>query len=120
MLVEQIEWIDEEAKEAIVTLKNEGQTIKCFSCPCVVKLNSEIDNILECLDTKNVLISENDSQIIKKEKIFEYEIHGKLINRSEGFVNVFGMIIHIDEIQIPGDIVENMNICFSTSRIDIW
>ena len=120
MEIEHIEFIDENAKEAIVFIKNEQIEIKCFSCPCLLEQGSIVEEPLECIDTKNVAISDNYSKIRKKENFWGYEFQVQIINREEGLVEADGIRMHIDIDEIPNDIEVGMYIYFETSRIDIW
>lgn len=120
MNIESIKWIDQNAKEAIVTVGSSYDKILCYSYPCDYQIGDKIVEQLECLDTKAVIVCDRSYKITKLESAFGYELQGRIIDIENGIVDVDGLIIHIDENEIPGDINTGMYIQFETSRVDIW
>lgn len=121
MYIEKIEWLDKEAKEAILKIVNGSKSLMCFSCPCFYKSGDVLINPLECLDTDDILLCETEENTIEKmEGVFKYKLKGKLKDIQKGIVEVYGFDVHIDEEKIPSDITNGMHIQFVTSRIDIW
>ena len=119
MFVEKIVWMEESAKEAIVTVTNGNVKVICFSQPCTLNVGSKIEEPLECIDTLAVTVCESKPKITKRDSFFEYEFQGKIVNREKGLVNVAGLIIHVNVDDIPNDVNNGMYIAFGTSRLDI-
>lgn len=121
MYIKEIEWLDEENKEAVLNVVSGMHSIKCFSYPCKHKIGDILTEPLECLETKNVVLCRVPEEDIKKlEKPFKYRICGKLKCKEESILEVYGFKIHLDENMIPNDIKDGAYIQFISSRIDIW
>ncbi len=120
MKIKKIELMDIDLKEAIIIVKENDLEVTCFSCPCLLEIGSIIKEPLECIDTKNVVVCEENAMIQKDKGFFGYKLQGKIENLEEGLVNVNGFRMHIDVKEIPNDVKTGMYICFETSRIDIW
>lgn len=121
MHIEKIEWIDKDGKEAILKVTNNLGSLKCFSCPCNYNIGDELTDPLECLDTDNIVLGDTKEDSIEKmEDEFKYIIKGKLKDKQNGIIDVYGFELHIDEEKIPGDITNEMYIQFVVSRIDVW
>lgn len=121
MHIKQIEWLDKEGKEAIVEIAKGMKSMICFSCPCLYNLGDVLLEPLKCLDTRNVILCDTKEYDIKKlEGAFEYKLKGRVKDKKNGIIDVQGFNIHIDEKQIPNDIVDEMYIEFETTRIDMW
>lgn len=121
MHVEEIEWLDKEGKEAILKVVSETDYLVCFSCPCTYNIGDVLTEPLECLDTDNIILCEiQENNIEKIEGEFKYRLKGKIKDIKNGIVEVNGYNLHIDEDEIPKDILNGMYIQFEVSRIDIW
>ena len=72
MKAEKIEYMDMDAKEAIVFVRENNLELTCFSCPCLLEVGSIIEEPLECVDTKNVVVCEDYSMIYKDKSLFGY------------------------------------------------
>lgn len=120
MKIENIEWLDIDEKEAVITVSNNYNKLICFSCPCDYQIGDELTEQLECLDTKAVAVCDKCDSITKLESVFGYKLQGRIIDAENGIVAVDGFVIHIDEKEIPGDVNAGMYIQFDTSRVDVW
>lgn len=121
MHIKKIEWLDKEGKEAMVEVVVGIKSIICFSCPCFYHIGDVLIEPLECVDTNNIVLCNTKEYEVKKlEGAFKYKLKGQIKNKKNGIINVQGFDIHIDEEQIPGDIMDEMYIEFVTSRIDVW
>ena len=121
MYVKKIEWLDKISKEAIVEVSEGTEQLVCFSCPCPYKLNDRLCEPLECLDTRHIALCVAEEYDIKKlEGAFCYQLKGQIKDKNRGLVDVYGLILHIDQQEIPNDIENGMYIEFTTSRIDLW
>jgi hypothetical protein len=121
MVVEEIEWIDKEGKEAIIKVANETGDLRCFSCPCSYNIGDTLSEPLECLDTDCIVECDICECLIRKEDgEFKYTLRGRLADRQNGFIDVDGFRLHIDSNKIPKDIKKGMFIQFVASRIDVW
>lgn len=69
-----IEFMDINAKEAIITIKKGKYEIICFSCPCQLEQGDFLGEPLECIDTRNVEVCEEYSQIQKDGSSFGYKL----------------------------------------------
>lgn len=121
MKVECIEWIDKEVKEAILKVVSEANILNCFSCPCNYKKGDLVNEPLECLDVRDIIMCYKPGYNIQKlEGTFKYELRGVLVDKINGFMKVRGFCLHFDSTQIPNDIENGMFIQMIVSRIDIW
>ena len=120
MFIKNINYLDANIKEAVVVVSEGLLELSCFSDSCSLAIGDVLNDALECLDVSNIETIEDSYEIIKLNGPFDYLLKGKLINKMEGIVNIGGILIHIDEDEIPNDIEEGMYISFETSRIDIW
>ena len=92
MNIESIKWIDQNAKEAIVTVGSSYDKILCYSYPCDYQIGDKIVEQLECLDTKAVIVCDRSYKITKLESAFGYELQGRIIDIENGIVDVDGLI----------------------------
>lgn len=120
MMIKEIEWLDKWSKEAILEVVSGSESLRCFSHPCSYGIGDTLNEKLECLDVKDIVICDTPGYIIKKmEDAFAYEIKGKLVDKQNGFIEVNGFYLHIDENIIPKDIPNEKYIQFIVSRIDL-
>lgn len=121
MYIKEIEWLDEESKEAILTVVSDGHSLTCFSHPCGYNIGDVLTEPLECLDTDDVILCEKPEEDIEKlGKIFNYRIRGRIKSKDEFILEVYGFNLHLDKNKISNDINEGAYIQFLSSRIDIW
>lgn len=121
MYIKEIKWLDQESKEAMLTVASDGHSLTCFSHPCSYKIGDVLTEPLECLDTDDVILCEKPEEDIEKlGKIFNYRICGRIKSKDESILEVYGFNLHLDKNKIPNDINEGAYIQFLSSRIDIW
>lgn len=121
MFIEKIEWLDKEEKEAILEVASGENCVTCFSHPCAYNIGDILNEPLECLNTDNIITSDTYGCFIEKgEDTFKYIIRGRLKDKQNGYVEVSGFLLHIDENRIPNDVETGMYIQFAVSRIDVW
>ena len=121
MRIKNINWMNKEAKEAIVNVCVRDKEIMCFSCPCNYNIGDKILLNLECLNINNIFLSEEDKYgIYKLDNYFKYRLCGRIMDKKEGIIEVYNFKLHIEQELIPGDIDNDMFIEFEVARIDIW
>lgn len=120
MFIKSIDWMDEERREAIVIVSDMENEIKCFADGLKYNVGDVLVDPLNCLTTKNVFRSyENKTFIDNKRTCFSYRVIGRLIDKSNGLVQIGDISLHISPELIPGDIERNEQIEFETDRIDL-
>ena len=120
MYIKSIHWLDKICQEAEVEVSDSEYDITCFSQPCKYLEKQNINEPLECINVKNIMLASEDIFKVKKiDNRYGYMICGKLIN-DFGLIQIGSIILHIDESIIPKDIVVNNYVIFYTDRIDLW
>ena len=118
MIVESIEWMSEEASEALVTLNCGNQSCTVFSQPCAVRVGQNIDSQLYALLAVKIRKSESEPKLVRVGESLSYEVVGELISKTPNMVSIHGLRIEIEE-PIPSDIEAGSLIQFECSRLDL-
>lgn len=118
MKVKNIIWISQEILEAEIIVSDLTFDLICFSHPCNFKEGQEVQNI-HVFDAENIMKSTQKEYIIKKLKApLQYELTGKLIDRSKGIVQIGGLTLQLDN-PVPKDIPSGEFISFRCARLDL-
>ncbi|MBQ7972500.1 MAG: hypothetical protein IJ291_03495, partial [Lachnospiraceae bacterium] len=89
MYIKEIEWLDEESKEAILNVVSDGHSMICFSHPCVYDIGDTLSDPLECLDINDVILCESQEEDIEKiGKTFNYRIRGRITSKADTILEV--------------------------------
>lgn len=121
MKVVAIKWIDENAKEAEVTISNGRSEIICFSQPFNYLINDVLIQPIYCFNPKCIIKSNFEDCIIKKQgQYFEYFLRGKIVNLNEKLIDVDGFLINLEDADLPGDLINGDTIEFIATRLDIY
>mgnify|MGYP003424832488 CR=1 FL=1 len=119
MYIKKIEWLNQEIKEAVVTISNDKIELKCFSHPFNMKKSDKITEIIECLSVNNIYISYRKEYYIEYyDGNLTYRLCGKLIDKKNGIMQFEDIKLYIGE-YIPGDIQNDDYIIVTISRLDI-
>lgn len=120
MNIKNINWISEDASEAIVTVvDNKNFSLNCFSQPCKYYLNDKID-CLYTYDAANIRKSNMKQFVIEKNNNdLGYYLVGKIIDLKQKIIKVNGFKLELDN-EIPVDIKEKEFIEFTCTRIDLY
>ena len=98
MYIKSIEWMDKDAREAILTVGDGIQELVCFCHPCFYHINDTVSEPLKCLDVKDIIVSRANIYDIKsKTGTLNYKLMGELINAQAGLIKVYSFYLHIDE-----------------------
>lgn len=121
MIIKDIKWVSEEALEAEVIVTDGHFELLCFSQPFKKNKGDQLSEPIYALDPYEILKLETKSSITKKlNGTYDYLIEGKLINKESGHVRIGDLIIEIDGHFIPRDIIDDNNISFKCTRLDIY
>lgn len=121
MYIKSILWLDEENKEAELEISDSVYSLVCFSFPCYYSIKQKLLEPLECLDSKDFMISLDEKYKIERvNKGYSYRLCGKLTDVSNGIITIGNIVLHIDENIIPKDINNGDFVEFIVSRIDLW
>jgi hypothetical protein len=122
MKVIKLDWMSESAQEAELIVSDGKFECLVFSHPCHVQLNQILDEPLQVLTIKNLMLvkdpNENERIVKIEESYFSHYCVARVKDMENSIVSVGGILIEFS--QIPswakeGDLVE-----FTCSRFDIW
>lgn len=121
MLVKNISWLSQVAKEAEVTITDGNFVCEVFSQPCNVNIGDELTKPLHVFDIKNMMLSRQLEIGIWKssEKGLGRRVVAQLVDLSNQLLAVGGIILIVDE-YLPGGLEEGNLIEFECARIDLW
>ncbi|MDM1523414.1 hypothetical protein OBK20_08020 [Empedobacter falsenii] len=120
VLINKINWISKNAQEAEVYLYDGTFELKCFSQPFSLKEGDIINDKLYTYNTQKIYYSENKDFYVKKNgSLFEYELCGKIIDKSLNLIKIGEFIIELD-IAFPDDLFEKDYVVIFCERIDIY
>ncbi len=118
MKVNNIKWIDKDALEAIVIIKDNEYVCEAFSCPCKLKVGDELKEPLATLDEGNVIRLEQGNLLLKKtQTTFGHEIIGEVVNIESKLITIGDIQIQVR--QLPGDIKVGDIVQLFPGRIDV-
>lgn len=121
MFIKSINWIDEEALEAEVTVSDNYIDILCFSHPFKKNIGETLTDSIYCFDVENVILSDKEITCANKNNnTFEYSIRGKLINKENKIVLLGNIKLCLEDAYIPDSIPEHCFIEFNVSRFDLY
>lgn len=120
VIVEKINWIDKEEREADVTITDGIYSVLCFSHPCNQNEKDIFNNLIYCFDAYDIVKSfECNPAIIKKSGFYEYMLSGELKSKEDKIVKIGELQIDISDGDIPKDINEGDYIEFQVMRLDV-
>lgn len=122
MVVKEIIFMDsqEDLAEAEVLVTDGKYDLFCFCHPCVYKVNDKIIEPLSCLDSDNIVISEEKECYVRRGgETFEHHICGCLSDKEKGIVSIGEILISIHANLTPKDIAQGSYIEFDVTRIDL-
>jgi hypothetical protein len=118
MKVVKIDWMDEEAREAIMTISSGSFMLQVFSHPCPYNVGDTIKVPLTSLDDENIVRIEPIPAMIKQVgDTFRHEVIAVVVNAKTSLVAIGDIKIELGG-YLPGDIVDGDCISFQTSRLD--
>lgn len=121
MFVKSINWIDEEALEAVVTVSDNYIDILCFSHPFKKSIGETLIDPIYCFDAENVILSHEEiTSANKNNSTFGYSIRGKLISKENKLVLLGNIKLCLEDAYIPDSILEGCFIEFDVSRFDLY
>lgn len=121
MFIKSINWIDEEALEAEVTVSDNCIDILCFSHPLQKTIGETLIDPIYCLDAENVMLSyEKITCADKNNSTFGYSIRGKLISKESKLVLLGNIKLCLEDAYIPDGIPEGSFIEFDVPRFDLY
>ena len=121
VIVDKINWIDERAREADVTITDGTYSLLCFSCPFSQHEKEIYQKLIYCFDVDGVIKSfESNPAVIKKSGFYEYMLRGELKKKESKIVSIGEFKIDISEAQIPNDIIDGDYIEFTVGRLDLY
>lgn len=121
MFIKSINWINEEALEAEVTVSDNHIDILCFSHPFKKNIGETLTDPIYCLDVGNVILSDEEITCANRNNsTFGYLIRGKLINKESKLVLLGNIELCLEDAYIPDSIPEHCFIEFDVSRFDLY
>jgi hypothetical protein len=121
VIVEKINWIDKEEREADVTITDGIYSVLCFSCSFNKDEKDIFDNMIYCFEAHDIAKSfESNPAIIKKSGFYEYMLTGELKSKEDKIVKIGELQIGISDANIPNDINKGDYIEFQVERLDLY
>ena len=118
MKVIKIDWMDEGALEAIITVSSGDSIFQAFSHPCSYKVGDMIRSPLTSLNEENIVRVDSKTPMIKQiSDTFRHEIIARVENIKTSLVSIGDIKIEVSG-YLPGDIVDGDYISFQSSRLD--
>ena len=114
LMIKKIEYLDEETKEAFVTLTDGDYELTVFAYPFIDRDGLKLSAFLE----SDIMVNENCSFAINNSELKSFD--GRLTDRQTGAVEIGGFVIYIQPDWIPGDIKSGDYISFNCSRVDLF
>lgn len=118
--IKSIQWLSEEALEAEVIVSDGVFELTCFSHPFNM---NEGDLLLEPLTAISPsAIKRQDEEISyaqKTDSSFAYMIKGKILNKQKGEVMLGDILINVDTLLMPADLIDGDYVGFFADRIDV-
>ena len=120
MYIKNIQWINEQIKEAEVTVSDGVYSIVCFSCPCKYSVGEVINDNIDVLDINNIKLSKtNEYKVTKINESFLYKIDG-MLSDDRCTVIIGKLTVNIESEKIPNDIIGGSFIEADIDRFDIY
>ncbi|MBC1527829.1 hypothetical protein HCJ05_09965 [Listeria seeligeri] len=116
--VKKINWLDEDAKEAEVTLTDGKYSVLCFSHPCMLKINDGYDEVLYGFNPINIFKLSEKEYSIEEEEPDRFKLKGELIDSADSIIQIGNFKIDISAGDIAGDIYNRDFVELTVSRID--
>lgn len=121
MFIKSINWIDEEALEAEVTVSDNNIDILCFSHPFKKNIGEILIDPIYCFDVENVILSDKEITCASKNNsTFGYSVRGRLINKESKLVLLGNIKLCLEDTYISDSIPEYCFIEFDVSRFDLY
>ena len=120
MIVNKLEWISEDAEEAILFIQSGKYECAAFSHPCKFIVGEKIINPLLAINVKGVgKVDEHVGLTIERQSdIFSHHIVADFFDYEKHIVSIEGILVEIDG-EIPKDILCNDRIELYCSRLDV-
>lgn len=117
-IISHIEWISEDAQEAILTIMDGAISLHAFCDPCRIREGAQLVDHLLAFDVDNVMRASEDSpqaRLIRPP--FGHECCGAVESAADRLIRI-GDIRLVLDVPLPGDIGNGEFICFICARID--
>ncbi len=119
MIVNQIEWISKEAKEALLFVGDGEYECVAFSHPCHFDKGYVLSEPILAFNAKGIMLSQEAKVLItQKGEYFAHEVVGILSGLNPTIISVGSIRIELEE-ALPGGIKQNDIVQFSCSRLDV-
>lgn len=119
IIVEKINWIDEDSGEADITLSDGMYSIECFCSDCNISEGDIFSDVVYGFNVKDIVKSFNKEYEIGKNDN-GYHIQGQLVDEASEIMQIGELKIDLSDGDIPKDIKQNDYIEVDISRIDIY
>ncbi|MBP3201754.1 MAG: hypothetical protein J6M39_08925 [Lachnospiraceae bacterium] len=120
MIITNINWIDQNNKEAIVTISDSRFNIVCFADNLRYKIGDKICERLNALCINDIKrISNNNHYDVKMKDTFNCKIIAKLCN-NKSILKIGNIIIDITGCYLPNDLNDNDLVEAELSRVDLY
>lgn len=119
IIVQKLNWLDEESGEADITLTDGKYSLDCFCSDCNLLMGDTFSDMLYGFNIQNIMRSLSPKDLVNKNNE-NYHLQGVLRNKEESIMQVGEFKIDLSEGDIPKDINENEYIEVEISRIDIY
>jgi hypothetical protein len=118
MRVTEINWIDEDSKEASVVIAGPANKCTAFAHPCRLSTGDSVQYPLLSLGETNVMIVDSDEETIaKKQHLWSHRLIGIVKNVEQKIIDCGGILVTLT--QLPGDAkIGDKVACYST-RLDV-
>jgi hypothetical protein len=123
LVVTRVQPFTPDSESAEVTLQSERGEITVFSYPCDVKVGDTVPNHIFSMDAEAQAAflqdwpeheqNKRSSERLERIGTFSYRGCGRVVNQSEGLVEVLGFIIDIGDVPCDGPIE------FECKRLDL-
>lgn len=117
MKILDINWMDDEQKEGILTLSTGTQEFQVYCYPCKFTKGDVITLPLQSLDDQNLVrVNEHQYSIEPIGNTFENQIIARVEDSKKGIVSVGQIKIELG-VNLPGDISEGETVLFTSMRL---
>jgi hypothetical protein len=118
MIVHSIEWLSQDAQEAVVTIVDGNVELVCFSQPFRTALGSKLTERIHGFDASEVMRARTSMALYEKTGMWSYFLRGQYMGN--GAVLIETVSVYINEALIPKDIINGEFVEFFVSRLDLY
>ena len=117
MFVKSINWLDQQAEEAEVSVSDGSWECKAYSMPCSCSVGDYLKDPLFCLGATSVVKAvPSEPKLSKLQDKSRYEIVGQIVDHSNSVVCVGTLRFNVDQ-PFPGDLKLGDWVQFTVDRI---